>query len=172
MKLSKNGFTLLELLIYTGLLAIISVVVINVFLGLSNSRGEVAARTEVNSGLRFAVEKINQDIRSASSITTPAGAGGSSSSLVMVIGSDTVITYCVSSDILRRQLNGSCDDSSPTVTGSKVSVTAINFTRFENTNLILSNTVVSIQTSITMAYISSNPNLNYSADQITVQSPL
>ena len=172
-KLQTNkGFTLLELLIYTALLASMSIVIVNVFFGLTKARGGITVRTEVNSNLRFAVEKINQDIRAASVISTPASPGGTISPDIVMTTVEGEITYCISSNKLRRQLNGICNDSSAVVTSDKVNVTALTFTRFENTNSILNKTVVTVQTSINIAYASTSPDLNYSANQVTIQSPL
>lgn len=176
---NKKGFTLLELLIYTALLAAMAVVVVNVFLGLTRARGGITARTEVNSNLRFALEKINQDISASSSITTPSALGGAGTStlVVNVGGTEGTVTYCVTSGVLRRQPSGgACDSNSPRVTSDKVNVTVLNFIRFENTTNISAFatqiTAVSIQTSITIAYASTSPNLNYSTSQTTIQSPL
>lgn len=163
-----KGFSLIELLIYTAILAVMATVIVNVFLGITMGRGQFVAESEVNSNLRFAVEKINQDIRSASVVTAPASPGGTSSSNIIMTTVDGEITYCISSNRLRRQVNGICDDSSLVVTSDKVNVTAITFTRFENTNTTLSVTAVTIQTSITMVYAGSV--FQYSATKTTTES--
>jgi len=67
----RKGFSLLELLIYMALLAIIMVVIVAIFIsvGSGNTRNQV--QSEVNSNLRFAVEKIEDDLRAATAVTTP-----------------------------------------------------------------------------------------------------
>lgn len=157
----------MELLIYIAMLSIFMVVVSDAFLSLSRGKGQSETRSIVNSSLRFATEKISQDLRQASSVTEPF-LGTPSSSLIMTVSGSTV-TYCVSSAKLRRQINGICDDSSETVTSDMVAVTNIAFTRLENTNAALSETAVSITANISARYNSSSPDLQYSADKnITV----
>ena len=172
---TKSGFSLLELLIYTAVLAVMATVIVNVFLGITMGRGQFAAESEVNSNLRFAIEKINQDIRAASAVGTPASPGGTtSSSLVMTVGADT-ITYCISSNRLRRQVGvNPCDSSSPVVTSDKVNVTCpldICFTRLENINSNLPatlGTALTIQISITMSYAGGG-SFQYSATKTTTE---
>ena len=172
---TKSGFSLLELLIYTAVLAVMATVIVNVFLGITMGRGQFAAESEVNSNLRFAIEKINQDIRAASAVGTPASPGGTtSSSLVMTVGADT-ITYCISSNRLRRQVGvNPCDSSSPVVTSDKVNVTCpldICFTRLENINSNLPaalGTALTIQISITMSYVGGG-SFQYSATKTTTE---
>ena len=163
----------MELLIYAAVLAVMSTVIVNVFLGITIGRGRFTAESEVNSNLRFALEKINQDIRAASVITTPATpAGTTSQTLVVNIGgAEGTVTYCVLSGVLRRQPNGgACSSDSAAVTSDKVSVTAPTFTRFENTNSNLPvalGTALTIQTSITMAY--AREGFQYSATKTTTE---
>lgn len=172
MGLNKKGFTLLELIIYIGLLTAISLVMVSAFLGLSRAKGGITARTEVNSNLRFAVEKINQDIKDAGNVGTPASPGGTTSSSLVVTTDEGQITYCISDGRLRRQVTTACNGASPVVTSDKVNVSALTFTRFQNTNSVLAQTVVTIQTSITIDYISSSPGLDYSSSLVTIQSSL
>jgi prepilin-type N-terminal cleavage/methylation domain-containing protein len=77
----KKGFSLLELLIYMALLAMILVAVAAIFLAVNSGRVRNEVQSEVNANLRFAVDKIGSDLRSATSITTPASGVGPSGSL-------------------------------------------------------------------------------------------
>ncbi len=152
----------MELLIYVAM-----VVVSDAFLSLSRGKGQSEARSVVNSAIRFATEKISQDLRQASSVTEPV-LGTPSSDLIITVSGSTV-TYCISSAKLRRQVNGVCDDSSETVTSDKVAVTGITFTRLENTNITLSETAISVTVNISARYDSTNPDLQYSTNKnITV----
>lgn len=172
-KFSQGGFSLLELLIYTAVLAVMATVIVNVFLGITMGRGQFAAESEVNSNLRFAIEKINQDIRAASTVSMPAFPGGTTSSNLVMITSDGQVTYCISGNKLRRQVGvNPCDSSSPVVTSDKVNVTCpgnICFTRLENinSNFIPAVTAVSVQTSVTMAY--AGGGFQYSATKTTTE---
>jgi N-acetylneuraminic acid mutarotase len=72
----NDGFSLLELLIYMGLLSVIMVGITAIFTSVDSGRARNEVEATVNSNLRFAVEKIEGDIRSATSITTPSSGGG------------------------------------------------------------------------------------------------
>ncbi len=166
----KAGFSLMELLVYTAVLAVMATVIVSVFLGITKGRGKFISQSEVNSNLRFSMEKINQDIRYASNVAVPDTAGASSSSLEMTVGSDTV-RYCISNGKLRRQINGACGDSSETVTNDKVVATSLIFKRLHNTNSSFTPpiTAVSIQTSITVAYMGTSSDFQYSATKTTTE---
>ncbi len=154
----EHGFTLLELILYIGILVIVMVVIINIFLALSKGSGNVEARTDVDSNLRYALEKIDQDVRAASSVTTPASAGGTSATLVMTVGGST-ITYDVSGGQLRRKVDAG---TAVPVTAATVTVATPTFTRLENTNAVLSVTIVTIQSDLTISNTSTSPDKQYS----------
>ena len=159
----KKGFTLLELLIYVAILAVLMVGISSAFISFNRGRGQVEARSEVNSNLQFVIEKISHDLKFASSVTTPAAAGSSSNTLVLVLDGLT-ITYNVSSGQLKRQVNS---ETPQTITSDKVTVATPTFTRLENINTVLPKTVVSIETNISMTYKSESPDYQYSEGKKT-----
>ncbi len=152
----NKGFSLLELLIYVAILAVLVVIVANTFISLSRGSGQSQARSEVDSALKFAAELIKQDIKNASAITTPAS-GGSSSSLTLTRGGATIV-YDVASGVLRRTVNAGAPQN---ITGSNITVSSPTFTRVENTNTVFSATDISIQIKMTFAYNSTSPSWNY-----------
>ncbi len=99
----KSGFSLLELIIYMGVLAAVVVVVVGISAQLGTGIGKAQAQAEVNSNLRFAIDKIESDLRSATQIVVPAASGTTTSTLTLN-ASGTTITYCVAGGALRRQL--------------------------------------------------------------------
>ena len=159
----KKGFTLLELLIYVAILAVLMVGIASAFISFNRGRGQVEARSEVNSNLQFAIEKISHDLKFASSVTTPAAAGASSNTLVLVLDGSN-ITYNVSSGQLKRQVNS---ETPETITSDKVTVATPTFTRLENTNTVLPKTVISIETNISVTYNSESPDYQYSESKKT-----
>lgn len=162
----RKAFSLLELLIYMALLAIVMVVIVGIFLSVNSGRGQNEAQAEVNSNLRFAVDKIESDLRAATSVTTPASAGASSSTLV--VNASGTVTYCVVSSTLRRQTGGgACTSSSDAITASTVLVATSTFTRLENTNTVLNKTIVSIQVDLAMSYNVTGPERQYTEEKIT-----
>ncbi len=94
---AHRGFSLFELIIYVAILSGVMVIIANTLISLSKGRGQAQARSEVNSAIRFATERIRQDLKSATStlpITTPI-LGETSSTLKFVTSSSTAITYSV-----------------------------------------------------------------------------
>jgi len=134
----------MEILIYVVLVAILAVFLSGSIVVLLQGRGVVGTQSGVHDTLRLAEEKISQDVRIATAITTPAAAGTSSATLVMTVGVDT-ITYSLSAGVVTRQVNA---DAPISITPATMSILSLNFLRFENTNTILSKTVVSVQATI------------------------
>jgi len=158
---AQHGFSLLELIVYIAILAIVLVIFTGTFLSLNRGQGQVQARSEVNAALRFATEKIAQDIRSASAVTVPALAGTSSSTLALTVSGATT-TYCIAAGQLRRATGGAtCGSSAEAVTGVSIRFSTSTFTRFENTNTILGKTIVSIQAQLSASYNSSSTDWQY-----------
>ena len=165
-----RGFTLLELLIYISLVSIISVVLGKVFLVINTGRANISSKTAVDSNLRFATEKIVQDLRSASAITLPSSAGATSTSLVVTVSGET-ITYDVTSlGRLRRAVNSSTPDyiTDDTVVVNTTTAPLI-FTRLENNNPVFlpAKTGVAVQFSLNIRYRNISPESNYSQTKKT-----
>ncbi len=96
----QQGFSLLELVIYLGILSGMMVVISNTFIDLSKGRGRVEARNEVNAAIRFVTERMVQDAKGASALITPT-LGMPGSVLRMTVGG-TPATYDMLAGVLRR----------------------------------------------------------------------
>jgi prepilin-type N-terminal cleavage/methylation domain-containing protein len=68
---SESGFSLIELLVATGLLLIISSIVTNALIQMTNSQKTVWNRTEMHSGIRGATELLQQEVGQAGRVTLP-----------------------------------------------------------------------------------------------------
>ena len=79
---NKRGFTLMELLLYMGLLAIFLLVLTQVFLSSLDSLLESQANSTVEQDSRFIFSRLNYDLAQADSLSTPT-LGQTSSSLVL-----------------------------------------------------------------------------------------
>lgn len=156
--LRVRGFSLLELLIYIAILAGLMVVISDAFISLSKGRGRAEARGEVNSAIRFAAERIKQDLKGASAVTTPI-LGTPSATLQATVSGVTVL-YDVSGGQLRRTENAG---SPVLVTGTNVTVDTPTFTRLENYNSVLQATTTAIQASMTFRYNASSTDWTYAA---------
>ena len=166
---ASRGFSLLELIIYLAILSGIMVIISNTFVDLSKGRGRAEARNEVNAAIRFATEKIRQDLKSATStipmIVSPSlGTPGATLQIKKVDGN--LITYDVLLGQLRRNDNGTI----ATTTGTNVFVGTPTFTRLENYNTTLLATTTSVQVAMTFSYNSSSTDWTYSAAMRTTVS--
>lgn len=160
----------MELLIYIGILAIVTVALVGVFFSLNRGWGQIIARSEVNSNMRFALEKILQDLHAASSVTTPASAGSTTSALDVAIGGVST-KYCVISGQLKREVGaGACGAGSTLVTTDTVNVTGITFKRLENTNVTFGATTVTVEVIVDISYAGTNPERQYSESKKTTIS--
>jgi prepilin-type N-terminal cleavage/methylation domain-containing protein len=157
-----RGFSLIELIIYIALLSTLSLAVASAFLSFNRGRGQVTARSEVNTNLRFAIEKITQDLNEASAVLVPSTPGLATTTLSINTGGVNVV-YCVISAQIRRGTGGVCDASSETITSSAVSVATSTFTRMENTNTVLNQTISGIIIDIGIRYNGTNPDTRYDA---------
>ncbi len=152
-----RGFSLLELLIYMAILSSLMVVVSSSFLSLSKGRGQSQARNEVQSSVRFAAERLRQDIKAASAVVTPTS-GNASSTLVLTIAG-TQVTYDVATGTLRRKEGVAAPIS---VTGAGIIVNPPSFTVLSNYNARLVATTTAVQILMTFRYNASSTDWTYS----------
>lgn len=157
MKQSLKGFSLFELLIYMVILSGLMVVVSSSFISLSKGRGQAQGRSEVQSSIRFATERIRQDIKAATAVSVPSS-GSASSTLVLTV-SGTTITYDVATGTLRRK-EGS--NSPVAITGSIIRVNSPTFTVLSNYNERLTATTTAVQILMTFNYNASSTDWTYS----------
>ena len=66
--MSKKGFTLIEILIYTAMVAIFLVTAVNFSLDVIEGKAKARSMREVQQNSRFAIEKMTQEIRRAEDI--------------------------------------------------------------------------------------------------------
>jgi prepilin-type N-terminal cleavage/methylation domain-containing protein len=69
---AESGFSLVELLIATTLLLIVSSIVTGAITQMTNSQRTIANRTEMHSGIRGATELLQQEVGQAGRISLPA----------------------------------------------------------------------------------------------------
>lgn len=63
-----SGFSLVELLVYFAIVAIVGVIFVNVLLIMLQSRSQLHARARVHQNLNFALLRIAQDVRAATAL--------------------------------------------------------------------------------------------------------
>ncbi|RJQ13906.1 type II secretion system protein [Candidatus Parcubacteria bacterium] len=74
----RKGFSLLEMILYVAIVAIIGTLLVNFIFGLFQGFNKVRAKREVLTNTRLAMERMLADIRSAHSVYTPTSIFGSS----------------------------------------------------------------------------------------------
>ena len=64
----KKGFSLIEILIYIGILAIIIAIITMIFVSISNTQIDESAQNEISGQLNFVTQVITKTIKDAESI--------------------------------------------------------------------------------------------------------
>lgn len=77
-----QGFTLVEVLIYVGIIGMVVFSFVSFSLSVSRSHNKAFAVQEVGAGSRFALSQIKREIRRAEGVISP-GAGSSSDTLIL-----------------------------------------------------------------------------------------
>ncbi len=85
----KKGFTIVELIIYMGMLSLMILVMTDIFSSIVDVRKESEAVTVVEQDGNYILSKLFYDISHATSITTPASLGASGATLQLVINGVT-----------------------------------------------------------------------------------
>jgi len=153
----RRGMSLLELLIYIAILSGLMVVVSDAFLTLSKGRGQAEARSEVNATLRFAQEKIRQDIKNATTVNVPVS-GTASSTLDITVGGVSVVYNILQGQVWRNEGVA----TSTAITGTEVYIYDMNFNRVENYNSTLAATTTAVQTAMSARYNATSTDWTYS----------
>jgi prepilin-type N-terminal cleavage/methylation domain-containing protein len=129
--MKKNGFTLIEFIIYIGIVAIILVVAGGVSLNVLLGRAKLTAIEEVSQNARFVSERIASTVRNASAINSPATTTTASLlSLKTADANSNPTLFDLSSNAVVMQ-EGSVATS--TLTSSDVEVTSLQFTTITKT---------------------------------------
>ena len=68
---SESGFSLIELLVATGLLLTVSAIVTSALLQMTQSQATIWNRTEMHSGIRGATELLQQEVGQAGRVSVP-----------------------------------------------------------------------------------------------------
>ncbi|HET8671680.1 MAG TPA: prepilin-type N-terminal cleavage/methylation domain-containing protein [Candidatus Saccharimonadales bacterium] len=127
----QSGFTLVELLLVMALFAMLLTALTDMFVSTMNVRSETAANSSVTEDGRFMLSRIAYDINRASSITTPASLGASSSILEIVVDGVTFTYELVGGNL---QLTDMATGSNRTnnLNSSETTVSAVSFQRLGN----------------------------------------
>lgn len=82
----KKAFTLIELLIYMGLLSVLIVVMTQIFVSVLDARLATESVESIERDGNYILNKFIYDVSRANGIISPSGTGGSGSTMIIVIG--------------------------------------------------------------------------------------
>lgn len=157
----KSGFTLLEFLIYIGIVSVISLIIGGTFLLLNNGRAINDSRAEVNSSINIVMSRLKDDIKNASRVIAPH-AGQSASSLEVVVNGVNIVYALDASGIVTRKFGTVA--AAPLTSGNVTfdsDPTIFYFKHVQNTNTALSQSLISIKVSMAASYDTESLGLEY-----------
>lgn len=159
-RISANGFTLVEILLYLSLSATLLLSISFLLLMMFRGQTERQVIAEVEEQGQFALEVLTQAIRNADSITVPGTVGVSSTSLTLAMASSTVnpTVFTMTSGTLRI-IKGT--GASTLVTSSRVAMSGLSILNVSRTG-----TPGALRIQFTLTYVTSTNSQEYSYAQI------
>jgi type II secretory pathway pseudopilin PulG len=121
----KRAFSLIELLIYMGLVSVFLVIITNMFITVLQAGSGAQALASVDQDAEFILDRLAYDIHRASQIITPADIGETGSILSLKIDNN-IYTYTYDSVEKKLKL-GSFNLNSYTTLISDFSITRIGY---------------------------------------------
>ena len=119
----QKGQTLVEVLIYIAIFGTVATSLIGIVWNVTKIHSYQVANNEVDSNLSYAMNLINDKIRSASSVESATG-----STLVLRMSNNTTTTFSVTDGVLYLQ-EGSADPVA--VISDRVAVSSLNFEKID-----------------------------------------
>ncbi len=121
----KRAFTIVELVIYMGLVISLFVVLGTLFADTLHLQLESQSTSQVESDGRYLIARLAYDIHRASSLTTPAAPGQSGSSLTLVVAGQTYTYALTGSQLLLTTPTGTFNLTDPNTVASNYTVTRL-----------------------------------------------
>lgn len=156
---NRRGYTLVELIVYVALVAMLLLVIISTALSMANVYKRSRTYLDINSAGITAFSKFSRDIRRASSIdATDSIFGVSAGRLVLLMkksdGTNDSVAYYLSNGRVELDENGVYTGS---VTQGDVAVSGLTFKKFANA----STSAVRIEMTMAPRASTSIPALNF-----------
>lgn len=120
----QKGFTLVELLIYMGLLSILLITITEMFVAILDIKVASESLSQVEQDTQYIYHRLSYDIQRADSISTPTNPGDSSPTLSLSISGENY-SYGVNS----QNLELTNDSGTFILNGNGTKVTSTNFTK-------------------------------------------
>ena len=152
--IKRNGFTLIETLIYIGIFSVVAVSLTGILWNTLSVNSNQQAANEVDENLRYVLSVLDEKVRSSTAIDSAA-----SSTLVLKNSSYANTTFSVADGVLYLK-EGSA--SPVAVTSNKVKVDALTFTKIDMTGA-----KGGVAINIVLSYNSSDPKMAFSKNLIS-----
>jgi len=123
----QKGFTLIELVIYIGILSILLAAMTTLFSSIVDVQLDSTSTSSVNQDGRYLLSKLLYDVKSSSAIVTPATPGTPTSTMQITINSINY-TYSVNSNNNLQVVNASTGNTD-VLNSYDTSVSGLTFTR-------------------------------------------
>ncbi|MFH1712098.1 MAG: type II secretion system protein [Patescibacteria group bacterium] len=152
----KNGFTLVETMIYVSIIAVFLVSVVFFALEIVQTSQRARIQLEVDQNIRFAMERMVREIRAADDVNTGSSTFGSHPGVLSIANDSLALdptVFDVSSGALRLKYGSA---SALELTSDDVVVTNLVFTDFSR-----SNRTKNIRISMTIEYIKADAGKIY-----------
>jgi len=125
----KKGFTLIELVIYMGILTILLSVLCSIFTSILDVQLQPTSTSSVNQDGRYLLSKLLYDVKSSSEILVPANPGTVSSTMQVTINS---INYTYSLNGGNLQIVNNNTNDTDVLNSYDTSISGLSFTRVGN----------------------------------------
>lgn len=125
---SRKGFTLVELLIFMGILTILLTILTQVFTMILDAQLESQANSSVDQDGKYIINRLTYDLNNAQDINTPAAPGQQEGTLQLAIGG---INYVYSLNNGNIQLSDG--NTIENLNSFNTNVSGLNFLRLGNT---------------------------------------
>jgi prepilin-type N-terminal cleavage/methylation domain-containing protein len=154
----QRGFSLVEMIIYIGILALMLTIIVNMLFIMSTSGRALVASKNIENAGAFSLERVTREIRNASSVDAGQSVLGSSPGVLALNGTDLngsahTIKFLLSSNSLHVVDNG-VDQGS--LTGVATKVTNLVFTQVVTPNSQAIRIQMTIESGTSTAYKSEN----------------
>ncbi len=126
---NKNGFTLIELILFMGIFSILLYMITNIFVTTLDAKRESESYSGITQDGTYILNRLQYDIARAETITTPLTLGEQTSTLQMTIDGVTN-TYALDNDNLILVVG----EESLALNGYDTTVTNLTFRRLGNAN--------------------------------------
>ena len=157
-KVLHKGFSLVEIIIYVSILALVMVVIVNTLLSFGSTYRDVRMQRSIDTSALTSLERMTRDIRSAKNILVNQSSFNTTPGVLSLYAVDgtvsTTTRFYLNNSVLQVDINGTY--SGP-LTLAQVSVTNLTFNRLVST----SSEAVKINMTLQYVYGSTTKTKNY-----------